>query len=300
MLYKKWLNEWLAVCVRPAAKARTYERYERVCRRHLAPALGEYEIEMLSAEVLQGYVAGITDSLSASTVNVVISVLKKSLKQAVLYGVAERQYSGGIIRPKPEEKKVECFTRAEQKKIEGYIRQSKKQKLVGILLCLYSGVRVGELMALEWEDIDFQEGLLSVTKSCHDGWGEDGYKKLIEPPKTKDSARVIPLPKQLIGILKKAKRKSRGKYVVGGDSLISVRSYQHTFELLLKKLQIPHRGFHSLRHTFATRALECGMDVKTLAEILGHKNPVVTLNRYAHSLMEHKRSMMNLLGKLLQ
>ena len=78
-----------------------------------------------------------------------------------------------------------------------------------------------------------------------------------------------------------------------------VRSYQKTFELLLKRLRIPHKGFHSLRHTFATRALECGMDVKTLSEILGHKNPTITLKRYAHSMMEHKAEMMNRLGKLL-
>ena len=84
-----------------------------------------------------------------------------------------------------------------------------------------------------------------------------------------------------------------------GSNLISIRSYQRTFSLLLNKLDIPHRGFHSLRHSFATRALECGMDVKTLSEILGHKSPTVTRNRYVHSLMEHKKEMMNRLGRLL-
>ena len=87
--------------------------------------------------------------------------------------------------------------------------------------------------------------------------------------------------------------------VEADGNAVSVRSYQRSFELLLKKLHIAHRGFHSLRHTFATRALECGMDVRTLSEILGHKNPTVTLNRYAHSLLEHKAAMMNRLGKLL-
>jgi integrase len=81
--------------------------------------------------------------------------------------------------------------------------------------------------------------------------------------------------------------------------VVSVRSYQQSFECLLKNLHIDHKGFHSLRHTFATRAIECGMDIKTLSEILGHKNPTITLNRYAHSLMDHKREMMNKLGKLL-
>ena len=77
-----------------------------------------------------------------------------------------------------------------------------------------------------------------------------------------------------------------------------MRTYQRRFSVLLKKLNIPPKGFHSIRHTYATRAIECGMDVKTLSEILGHKNPTVTLNRYAHSLMEHKKEMVNRLGKI--
>ena len=88
--------------------------------------------------------------------------------------------------------------------------------------------------------------------------------------------------------------------IVDNESkIISVRSYQRSFELLLKKLKIEHKGFHALRHTFATRALECGMDIKSLSEILGHKNTNTTLNRYVHSLLEHKQDMMNKLGKLL-
>ncbi len=300
MKYRKWLSEWLAVCVRPTTKARTYEKYERICTTHLVPQLGRYEMETLSASVLQGFVASMTVSLSPNTVNVIISVLKKSLKQAVLYGAAKRQHSNGIIRPKPEKKQAECFTKDEQRAIERYVLQSGNQKLVGILLCLYTGLRIGELMALSWDNIDFAEGLLTVTQSCHDSWDNGAYKKLIEPPKTKTSVRVIPLPNQILHILKKAKRDSSGRYVVGGDDPVSVRSYQRTFELLLKKLQIRHLGFHSLRHTFATRALECGMDVKSLSEILGHKSPTITLDLYVHSLLEHKRTMMNRLGKQLQ
>lgn len=168
--------------------------------------------------------------------------------------------------------------------------------MYGILLCLYSGLRIGELIALQWSDIDFVKGILTVSKSCHDG--QDGL--IIDEPKTANSRRLIPLPKQLLPILKGIKKKSKSPFVVSANgSSVSVRSYQRSFELLLKRLNIPHKGFHSLHHTFATRALECGMDIKTLAEILGHKNPTVTLNRYAHSLMEHKSDMMNRLGKLL-
>lgn len=122
----------------------------------------------------------------------------------------------------------------------------------------------------------------------------------IDEHKTESSKRIIPLPKQLLPRLKHIQKNTHSEFVISnGTSPISVRSYQRTFELLLKKLSIKHRGFHSLRHTFATRALECGMDVKTLSEILGHKNPTVTLNRYTHSLLEHKIAMMNRVGKLL-
>ena len=170
--------------------------------------------------------------------------------------------------------------------------------MFGIILCLYTGLRIGELLALEWSNIDFSKGELTVSKTCHDAKTENGYKRITDTPKTTTSRRVIPIPRQILPLLREQKKKSRSTYVVGEDRLQSVRSYQYSFSLLLKKLGIPHRGFHALRHTFATRALECGMDVKTLSEILGHKNPVVTLNRYAHSLMPHKHEAMNRLGKL--
>lgn len=300
MKYKDWLTEWLAVCVRPAAKDRTLEKYGRICRIQLVPALGNYEMDKLSSLVLQRFVTNLTARYASNTVNVVISVLKSSLKQAMVCGIISRDIAGGLVRPRTSEKRVECFTQDEQKKIENYISGSKRKKLVGIMLCLYTGLRIGELLALTWGDIDFKEGILSVTKSCHDGWGVNGYRQIAETPKTGNSIRLIPIPKQLLGMLKRTMREAGGPYVVGGDRPIPVRSYQRTFELLQKKLGIPHKGFHALRHTFATRALECGMDVKTLSEILGHKSPTVTLKRYAHSFMDHKRLMMNRLGKFLQ
>ncbi len=139
-----------------------------------------------------------------------------------------------------------------------------------------------------------------MSKTCHD-WNDGcNHIRIIDSPKTVHSRRVIPLPKQILPLLKNLKKQSNCEYIVAdGDKPIFVRSYQRTFELLLKKLGIPHKCFHSLRHTFATRALECGMDVKTLSELLGHKNAIVTLNRYTHSLLEHKADMMNRLGKLL-
>lgn len=299
---KDWLNEWLKWYVKPATKFRTHKKYKRQIEIHILPALGEYELHELTATVLQRFTVDLSEKgLSANTVNGIISVLKSSLKRAVTLGITKKEYTDCIVRPKQREKQVECFSKDEQRKIEQYIYEKKKTKLFGILLCLYTGLRIGELLALTWNDIDLQKGLISVSKSCHDGWKNGAYVKIVDTPKTLCSDRVIPLPKQLLSKMKEHRKQSAGKYVVGGRSEYGaqVRSYQKTFELLLKRLRIPHKGFHSLRHTFATRALECGMDVKTLSEILGHKNPTITLKRYAHSMMEHKAEMMNRLGKLL-
>ena len=304
MKYAEWLDIWLENYIKPSVKVRTYERYALIIDKHISTDVGKCEISELSALVLQNFITKLLESgncktgngLSANSVNAIISVLQSSLQTAHLIGVANEYTANKIKRPKLIERPVECFSLKEQKQIEQAVLNSKKDKLFGILLCLYSGLRIGELIALQWSDIDFAKGTLTVSKSCHDG--KNGL--IIDEPKTATSRRTIPLPKQLMPLVKMLKKRSDSDFVVSSHGKpLSVRSYQRSFELLLKKLDIPHRGFHSLRHTFATRAIECGMDVKTLSEILGHKNPTVTLNRYAHSLMEHKQDMMNRLGKLL-
>lgn len=235
--------------------------------------------------------------LSANSVNTIISVIQSSLKTAYNLGLITENVGSKIQRPKITEKQVVCFTVTEQKQIEQFVLTSKKKKLYGIIVCLYTGLRIGELLALKWGDIDFGKGLLRVNSTCYD----TSNGRIDDTPKTKTSARVIPIPKQIMPLLKELKKSSHADYILTDhDQIIAVRSYQRSFELLLKRLHIAHKGFHALRHTFATRALECGMDVKTLSEILGHKNSQITLNRYAHSLLEHKTDMMNKLGKLLQ
>ena len=312
MKYIDWLIQWLENYIRPSVKVRTYERYRLIIEQHIKDKIGGMELNDLSPLVLQSFITELLQcgnkktgkGLSANSVNAVISVIQGSLKTAHLLGFTKEYTADKLKRPKLKEKPVECFTLAEQKQIEHAIQNGKKDKQYGIILCLYSGLRIGELMALQgelmalqWSDIDFAKGILTVSKSCHDS--KDGL--VIDEPKTATSRRVIPLPKQLLPMMKALKRRSVSPFVVSASgNSVSVRSYQRSFELLLKKLKISHKGFHSLRHTFATRAIECGMDVRTLSEILGHKNPTITLNRYAHSLMEHKADMMNRLGKFLQ
>ena len=309
MNYQEWLDDWLCHYIQPSSKRRTYERYGEIVHQHIVPSLGMIKMNELTPFVMQQFVTMLLQKgnlntgmgLSANSVNAIITVMQSSLKTAYTLGYTEDYIADKIRRPKADEKRVECFSLAEQKKIEQYILNKNQPKLFGIFLCLYTGLRIGELLALEWTEVDLKKGELKVNKACHYGTNEEGkFTRITDAPKTISSVRMIPIPKQLLPLLREVKKKSRSIYVVSnGENGISVRSYQRTFTLLQKSLGIPNRGFHSLRHTFATRALECGMDVKTLSEILGHKSPTVTLNRYAHSLMEHKKEMMNKLGKLI-
>ena len=308
MKYQEWLIEWLENYVKPTSKLKTHMRYEQIVHSHLIPRLGSYELEELTPQLLQHQIVDMGKcgnkrtgkGLAPSTLNLIVAVIQDSLATAYSIEITKIYTADKIKRPRIEEKKVECFTVAEQKTLEEAVKNDRRTKTFGILLCLYTGLRIGELLALEWTDVDFEKREISISKTCHDSKDELGrYVRFVNPPKTSTSMRVIPIPKQLMPMLREIKKRNRSHYVVGdGDKIISVRSYQRTYELILKKHGLPHRGFHALRHTFATRAIECGMDVKTLSELLGHKNPTVTLNRYAHSLMEHKKDMMNRLGKL--
>ncbi len=299
MQYQAWTRTWLSLYVQPTVKIRTYEKYLFIVEKRILPRLGHCELEELTVDKLQKFVLELSAALSPNSVNGTITVLRKSLKTAQTLGVSKTCHVDGVFRPKSQERRVESFTLSEQRRIEKCALQSPKPKMFGIVLCLYTGLRIGELLALQWTDIDLSKGLLSVNRSCHYGRDKNGrYGLILEEPKTAQSVRVIPLPKPIVARLKAQKQRRIGAYVVENNGKpLSHRSYQNSFALLLKKSHVAHKGFHSLRHTFATRALECGMDVKTLSEILGHKNPTVTLHRYCHSLIKHKTEMMQKLGK---
>ena len=309
MKYKDWLNIWLNNYIKPSAKARTIESYERIIQKQLADTLGNTEITELTTMGIQLFVTELLTNgngktqkgLAASSVNTIITVIQSSLKTAVILGYTNKNVAEGVKRPKIKGKEVTCFTLQEQKKIEQAVLQDKRSKMFGVVLCLYTGLRIGELLALTWNDIDLNKGLLTINKTCHDGSKTNNYKRITDEPKTQSSKRTIPIPRQLLPQLKQLKRATKSEHIISaGNQPPTIRSYQRSFALLLNKTGVEHKSFHSLRHTFATRALECGMDVKTLSEILGHKNATVTLNRYAHSLLEHKQDMMNKLGKLFE
>ena len=177
MKYGIWLDEWFRNYIQPSSKIKTCERYSEIIEKHLKVKLGEYELDELTPLVLQRYVTELLRSgnivtgkgLAANSVNGIITVIQNSLKLAYTLGELKEYTADKIKRPKTKEKEVSCFSLAEQKKIEQAALSSKKRKFIGIVICLYSGLRIGELLALTWSDIDFTKGTLAVNKTCHDG-----------------------------------------------------------------------------------------------------------------------------------
>lgn len=295
MKYKDWTKIWIESYLKLSVKVRTREKYERTLRLHILPALGERELTDIKSTQVQNFIAQKAERYSSGTVNGIVTVLIASLKAAQRADIPCNLPQ--LQRPQIEEKKVECFSVKEQKLIEA--EALKDMRDWGVIICLYTGLRIGELLALEWRDVNLKTGIIMVEKSCHFGKNMRGkYARIVEKPKTHSSCRIIPLTKQLITLLSKLKKAAQTPYVIEIKAKpANMRTYQYDFGTLLKRLNIPHRGFHTLRHTFATRAIESGMDVRTLADILGHKDPKITLQRYAHSLIDHKFAMINKFGK---
>ena len=309
MKLKEWLDIWLNKYTKFAVKLRTYERYRYIIEKHINPKLGEFNLDDLLAVTLQDYVLSELESgnlisskgLANNSVIGIVNVLKSALKLAKSLEISALDNSDKIKLPMATEKPVAAFEKWEQEKLEKYCLSSNKTNYLGIVICLYTGIRLGELLALTWNDMDFKSGIMTISKTAYRIKQNGKPQVVIDKPKTKNSSRLIPLPKQLLEILKRAKRISKSDFVLSTRTggIVGTRAYQKTYERILKKLNIPYKNFHSLRHTFATRAIEMGMDVKTLSEILGHKNPVITLQRYTHSMLSYKTEMMNKMGKML-
>lgn len=309
MKLKEWLDIWLNKYTKFAVKLRTYERYKYIIAMHINPKLGEFDLDDLSAVKLQDYVLSELESgnlisskgLANNSVIGIVNVLKSALKLAKSLEICAVDNSDKIKLPMATEKPVTAFEKWEQEKLEKYCLSSNKTNYLGIVICLYTGIRLGELLALTWNDIDFKSGIMTISKTAYRIKQNGKPQVVIDKPKTKNSSRLIPLPKQLLEILKRTRRISKSDFVLSTRTggIVGTRAYQKTYERILKKLNIPYKNFHSLRHTFATRAIEMDMDVKTLSEILGHKNPVITLQRYTHSMLSYKTEMMNKMGKML-
>ena len=207
--------------------------------------------------------------------------------------------------PKDESnKKIYVLTKNEQKKITDYCINNINSRNIGILISLYSGLRIGELCALKWEDIDFKKSLIIITKTVQRIYIKDKLesksKIIITNPKTKNANREIPINKDFLEILKQVKTNNRDYVISGNNKLIEPRTYRKYFDKVLKTIKINHINFHALRHTFATNCISLGIDYKTVSELIGHANVNITLNLYVHPRMSQKKKCINLICKVFQ
>lgn len=310
MTTEKLLTEWLEVYQKEQIKARTYSRYQGLITMHIVPTLGDKNIAELGRREIQEFLSQQKkdgnmrngERLSATSTNMMLSVLNLAFEYACDMEYLEENPCVRVRRTKAETKKVQAFTVEEQRAIEVEIAGSDDRRLHGILLCLYSGLRIGELLGLTWNDVDIDRGVMKITKTVYREKDESGNWKLcVDTPKTKASDRVIPLPEYIVAMLRQDYETAQTPYVVENKKgeRMSIRSYQYIFEKLTERAGVRKLNFHALRHTFATRAIECGMDVKTVADIMGHQNASITLNRYAHCMLDHKIEMMQKLPRVL-
>lgn len=221
------------------------------------------------------------------------------MKSAAKWAETTKNYANRIRNaelPKSQPKEIAVFTPDEQKKLLRTILASHDHTACGVLLTMYTGLRIGELCALQWKDIDFDTRILHISKTVQRirVYGEESKTAVkVTAPKSATSMRDIPLPEFLISMLA-AYRSDGNAYIASGSKeLIEPRSFTNRYKSLLKKAGVPSRKFHCLRHSFSTSALQQGFDVKTLSEILGHANANITMRVYVHTSMERKSACMN-------
>ena len=197
---------------------------------------------------------------------------------------------------------IYILTKKEQKKITDYVLENLTPRNLGILISLYSGMRIGEICALKWEDIDFKRNIIHVNKTLQrvyikDDKNETTPKLVISPPKTLTSNRDIPINKEFASVIKPLKLNSKHYVLTSSFEETEPRAYRRHFNLILDKLKIKHINFHSLRHTFATNCISLGIDYKTVSELLGHSDISTTLNLYVHPNLSDKKKCMNVIWK---
>ena len=293
-----WMDYWLDVVENPYIRATTYTLYQRNIDKHLRPHIGQYVLRDLEPANIQAMVDRLSQVLAPSTLHGVCRLLKAMLSSALKNRLIAQSPYQEIRLPKFRQKKPRVLTKDEQMRLE---QAAMEADSLEYLLCLYTGLRLGELCALRYEDIDFVSNVLIVShsvKRVSTGASAGCATKLIvDAPKTESSEREIPLPFFLLKML--ADRMHNSDATVdafifpntkGGAA--DPRTIQKRFERLSKKAGIRGAHMHTLRHTFAMRSLERGMGYKALSEILGHSSSETTIRHYDNCTLEKKQKVM--------
>ncbi|WP_086315422.1 hypothetical protein A5821_002907 [Enterococcus sp. 7F3_DIV0205] len=285
----EWFEVWLDTIVKTRVKLSTYNSYKSKVQLHILPRIGAIRLTELLPTDIDQWILQLSLSLSPSSVHAVHRVLKNGLAQAVRQNLLKKNPALNIDLPKLEKQKVRAFSVAQQKKIKAAAIAD--EKYLPIILALETGMRIGEISALQWGDIDFTEKTIHIQRTLQRLQVDSGKTALIEgTPKTFQSERTLPLSNQLETYLIEIKQSSKSSYVVGiADSCTEPRTITYRFKNLLEQLQITQLPFHALRHTFATRCLELGVNIATISSMLGHTSTKMTLDVYTNSFMKDER-----------
>lgn len=291
-------------------KESTAVKYKNMLNGYLLPVWGERALEELDRRCIEeGCDFLLTGAgkdgtgLSERTVSDLMGMLKNIVRYAQTHGSAPLT-DVFSVHVRTTGRRMRVFSHGEQQILVRFLADSSRPKDLGILLCLFTGLRVGEVCALRWEDLSLTEKTLHVSATMQRIQTEDGEERtkiIVTSPKSSTSDRYIPLPDLLIDVLSRYQREHdpKGYFLTGrADRFVEPRTMQNHLKRTLKQCGIADANFHALRHTFATRCVELGFDVKSLSEILGHATVNITMNRYVHPTMEHKRQNMQKLSAL--
>lgn len=292
-------DEWLQAN-KNRIKESSYVKYCGILEKYIKPRLGGYYIQGLTNELIDEFAEELLqkDGLAPKTVKDILV----TVHSMIVYG--ERQYPGifpmiHINYPKMIKKEMRVLTRNEQNRLVEYLLQDMEPCKFGILLALFTGMRIGELCALRWEDISIENQIIHVNATMQrlkDVKGDSSGKTrvIIGPPKSETSVRVIPMTGLAATFCMQMQTECKAAFVLtGNEKYMEPRTLQYRLKKYTKECGLEGVHFHTLRHTFATRCVEVGFEIKTLSEILGHATTTITLDRYVHSSLEMKRTNMN-------
>lgn len=308
VLFKMIAEAWLE-SIQPQIKESTNIKYYNLLHSYLLPALGEEQVKQITNEQLEKVCLELLTKggkkktgLSAKTVADVLSLIRNILKFSSQKGFLVL-CDANSIKIKQNTKELKVFSNAEQEKLCQYLYLNLNNYNIGILICLFTGIRIGELCALRWEDISISERTIYIHQTMQRIQCKNEAKKtkiIISTPKSQCSIRTIPLPDNLVEIISQFSILQSGFFLTeSSNKFVEPRTMQKHFKKVLQQTEITDKNFHSLRHTFATRCVELGFDVKSLSEILGHASVNITMNRYVHPSMELKRENMQRLSDLI-
>lgn len=299
--YDYILNLWLQD-KKDNIKISSYMRYKFIIENYISKELGSIDFKKINERLINNFFDFKTiKELSDSTKNLIMIVIKSSIKYGVEKKFRKQNINIEIKITKPKSKVI-YFTKNEQDILDKYLHDNLNLKNLAIIISLYTGIRVGEVCGLQWKDINFYEKTLSISKTVQRIVSNDNTSKtklIIDSPKTESSIRTIPIPEHLIKILRIYK--TNDENFILSDSLKpkDPRSVEKYFTSVLKNNNIRVLNFHALRHTFATRCREAGIDIKILSKILGHSSYHTTQDIYVHETMDFMRVSMNTVYKYM-